>query len=344
LLGAVLIGWYVRVTPYNSRTHDIGSHLAYIQRTEDRGGIPRDTDCWECHQPFGYYGLAAAVLLATGSPLPDEHAPADKGGPGARALQGLAGALGLGTLAFWLMTIRLALATRYERVVASALVTFWPTLAIEGCKVGNDPLVYLLASGAVWQLVSWRRTGSPISLIAAGAFAGASASAKVNGLVVVAIFLGSLGLAVLRPRTGDRRWPRGATAALAIHACFLGAWLYVLGRYKSWTTHPDFASIGGNLHQTNDLRDFVSFHLDSFDSPWVQSGAGPARDELWNYLLRSSLFGEYATNDPTTKVCAFALINFVLAFVPFLVAGLLACMARGLSRTTWATASSRSPS
>jgi hypothetical protein len=55
LLGAVLIGWYVRVTPYNSRTHDIGSHLAYIQRTEDRGGIPRDTDCWECHQPFGYY-------------------------------------------------------------------------------------------------------------------------------------------------------------------------------------------------------------------------------------------------------------------------------------------------
>jgi hypothetical protein len=245
-------------------------------------------------------------------------------------LQGLAGVLALGTLACWLLTIRLACKTRYEQIIASALATFWPTLAIEGCKVGNDALLYLVAAATTWQLVVWRRTGSSssFSLIAAAALAGAAPSVKGNGLVVVGLFLSSLGLFVLRnTRRGLGRWPRGSAKALGALTAMLLVWLYVLGGYKSWTTHPDFASIGANHHIDNTLADFFLLRLDSFAAtPWVQSGASPGRDAFWNYLLRSSLFGEYGTDDPIIKSSAYGLVTLTLALSLLAFAGLVACL------------------
>jgi hypothetical protein len=194
-------------------------------------------------------------------------------------------------------------------------------------------MLYLLVSASLWQLVSWRRTGRPWSLIVAGALAGGAVSAKTNGFVMVAVFVIALALAVVRPRDGEKRWPRGATAAVGVLAALVGFWVAVVGYYKGWTTHPDFHSIGDNLGVNNTFADFVTLHLNSFfPSPWVNHEPSHARDEFWNYLLRSSLFGEFGSEEPTTRGCAYVLIAFTLAFYPFVAAGLVASMVRGLRR------------
>jgi len=329
-IGATIMGVYVHVTPFDQRANDIGSHVGVIKAAEHRHGIPLDTDCWECVQPPAYYVVAAAVLAAAGHELPEKGMPDEKG---ERILQGLAVFLGVATLACWLMTARLALRTPHERTVASALCAFWPTLPIEACKCSNDPMLYLIAAAALWQLVRWRTTGSAASLAAAGALAGLAPHAKITGFVVVAVFLSSLGLALVRPRRdATRRWPRGASAGVAAIVASMVLWVFVLGHYKHWRTHVDFSSTG-HAPIENKWSDFTVVHLKSFlENPWVRFDKSHVRDEFWNYLFRSSLYGEYSSGDATTRVLAYLLALTAAVLLPLVAWGFVACIVRGWRR------------
>ncbi len=329
-LGAAIMAVYVHVTPFDQRANDIGSHVAVIKVVERRHGIPLETDCWECVQPPAYYVVAAATLAAAGSRIPDNGMPDEKG---KRVLQGLVTFLGIAVLACWLMTVRLALRTAYERTIASTLCAFWPTLPIEACKCSNDPMLYLLAAASLWQLVRWRATGSAVSLAAAGVLAGLAPHAKISGFVVVAVFLASLGVALFRRSPGaTRRWPSGASAGLASLVASLVLWVFVLGHYKHWRTHVDFSSTG-HAPIENTWADFFVVHVKSFvDNPWVRFDKSHARDEFWNYLFRSSLYGEYATSNAATRVLADLLALFAAVLLIFVGLGFAACIARALRR------------
>jgi len=329
-IGAAIMVAYVHATPFDKRANDIGSHVGVINMVERRRGVPLDTDCWECAQPPAYYMVAAGVLMAAGDHLPEKGMPDQKG---ERILQGLGAFLGIGTLACWLMTARLALRTTYERTVASALCAFWPSLPIQACKCSNDPMLYLLAAASLWQLVRWRTTGSAVSLAAAGALAGLAPHAKISGFVVVAVFVSSLCLALVRSRRGQtRRWPRGASAGLAAIVASLVPWVFVLGHYKHWKTHVDFSSTG-HAPIENTWADFAVVHLKSFlESPWVRFDKSDARDEFWNYLFRSSLYGEYRNDDATTRALAYVLAMAAAVLLPMVAWGLLVCTVRGRER------------
>jgi len=326
LVGACLVCAYVHVTRFDQRTHDVGAHLRYIELVEQRHAIPSGDECWECHQPPLYYVMAAVVLRAGKWPVPHEHSP--PGAPGARALQAIAAALGLLTLLFWLATIRLAATTTYERVLASALATFAPALLIEGCKLGNDPLVICFASGALWQLVGWRVSGRARHLAFAGAFAGLAIQAKANGLAVAAIVLASVLVAAVSRR--ERRAPRffwGAGACVALMGASLGLWRYVVVRFKNGVTHPNWDALAPQYGMHNRWQDFFAFDPFTFArNPWVHFDAGPARDEFWNYLLRSSLFGEYGTSDSVTTTFAYTLVGVTLVIGVFALCGLVSCV------------------
>ena len=332
LVGACLVVAYVHVTPFDQRTHDVGAHLRYIELVEERGAIPSGDECWECHQPPLYYVIAADVLRAGKWPLPSAHSPPDA--PGARALQAVAAALGFVTLLFWLATIRLASTTTYERALASALATFAPALLVEGCKVGNDPLVICFASGALWQLVSWRVSGRARHLVFAGAFAGLAIQAKANGFAVAAIVLASVLAASLFRR--ERRAPRffwGAGACVALMAASFGLFRYVVVHVKNGVTHPNWDALAPQYGMHNRWQDFFTFDPSTFArNPWVHFDAGPARDEFWNYLLRSSLFGEYGTSDSATTAFAYVLVGVTLVLAVFAFGGLVSCVRRAFGR------------
>ena len=328
MIGACLVVAYVRVTPFNQRTHDVGAHLRYIQIVEERRAIPSGDECWECHQPPLYYVIATGVLRAGKWPVPDEHAPPDA--PGARALQALAAVLGLLTLLFWLATIRLAATTTYERAIASALATFAPAILIEGCKVGNDPLVICFASGALWQLVGWRVSDRARHLAFAGAFAGLAIQAKANGFAIAAIVLASVLAAFVSRR--ERRAPRffwGAGACVALMGASVALWRYVVVHIKKGVTHPNWEALAPQYGMHNRWQDFFAFDPTTFArNPWVHFDAGPARDEFWNYLLRSSLFGEYGTSDSATTAFAYTLVAITVVLTVFAFAGLVSCVRR----------------
>ena len=332
-LGALLLAAYVHVTPFNTRCHDLGSQLYYIELVEKTHRIPDGEDCWECHQPVAYYALAAALLTAGKLELPKEHDDPSQAGPGALALQALGATLGLATLACWLMTIRLVLAGTYERILASALVTFWPTLAIQACKVGNDSLEYVFASASLWLLVSWRVTRRGGTLVGAAAMAALAMHAKSIGLVAIVVLWVSVAAAVLRPPAGASRVPRGAVPAALAFTALMAAWATIAFHVKHGKLAPDFRSMGEDLSVPNTWANFFVVDPRTFAiDPYVHPYGGFGRDHFWKYLFSSSLFGEFVSDSVKTKVFSYMLVDLTVIFLPFVVAGLAGCIARGLRR------------
>jgi len=320
--------------PYTARVYDVGGHLSYIDRILENHRVPAADDCWECHQPAPYYALAAGALALAKVPSPTEHPEKGYVYPGARVLRALDVVLGFATLACWLLTIRLVLGGVYERVLASAFCTFWPTFALHACRISNDTLLYFFAALSLWQLVSWRKTGRASSLVAASVAAAFAANTKMNGVVVILVVLTSAILAAIRRRPGRPRWPRGGVLSLVSVAALVAAWALEVRYWKQGKISLNFHGMGDNHMVKNDWQDFVRVTFASFlQDPWVHVvGDDRGRDEFWNYLYRSSLFGEFGSGDAFTRVVAYVLVAVGACFVPFVVAGLVMAVARGWRR------------
>jgi hypothetical protein len=333
LAAAVVVGAATRL-PYDLREHDTGSHLAYIHLVMRDHTVPRSDDCWECYQPPLYYVVAAALLTVTRSALPPEKPQPGADSRGARVLQTFGAACGVGTVLFWLLTVRLLLPGRYERLIASAFVTFWPTLVIHACRIGNDALFVLFASLSLWQLVAWRRSQRTRAIVVAAFAAGLSAETKLTGLVVVLVVGTSLAAATLwRPPGRGFGWG-GALAGWATLALVATAWAFTLVHWKQGRfSIRDFRSLGDNLLVADTWSAYTTFDLHSFaHDPFVHMGGGTGRDEFWNFLFRSSLFGQFISESATTTSVAFEVAALTAIFFPFVLAGLAICVARGLRR------------
>jgi hypothetical protein len=240
----------------------------------------------------------------------------------------------VGTVLFWLLTVRLLLPGRYERLMASAFVTFWPTLAIHACRIGNDALFVLFASLSLWQLVAWRRTGRTRAIVAAAFAAGLAVETKLTGLVVILIAATSLAAAGPWGPPGRSRGWGGVLAGSAALALGMAAWAFTLVHWKQGRLSvQDFHSLGDNLLVANTWSAYTTFDLHSFaHDPFVHMGGGTGRDEFWNFLFRSSLFGQFISESSATTSVAYEVAALAVIFFSFVLAGLAICIARGFRR------------
>ncbi|HEY2513461.1 MAG TPA: hypothetical protein VGI39_21480 [Polyangiaceae bacterium] len=311
---------YITVTPWNARAHDCIWHLDYIHAIRAQHTIPGPDACPECTQPPAYYVLAEAWLrLATNT------AKADVPTEG-HALQILDAALGVGAAFFFVLTAYAVLRTPYERRIAATLIVFWPELYVESSKIGNDVLLYFFAAGALSWMVAWRRSLRPRDLILAALFAGAAANAKNNGYVVVVALVGSLLWAIVRAPPGTRRAPRGTVRALTTIAASVGFWLFSVLHWKHGVIHPNWGGPQWPANVTNDLKNFLLPAPGSFfDSPYVK----PPYGNFWEYLFRTSLFGEWGDGNKDLKGYAYEILVMGLVLCVFLVAGLATLVNRG---------------
>jgi 4-amino-4-deoxy-L-arabinose transferase-like glycosyltransferase len=328
VLGVLVFGAYVRTTPFDRRTHDLQGHLEHIDYVLAHHAVPAGNACWECYQPPAYYALAAAVL-ATAPGTAAAHGndaigePAVAGANG-RLLQTLSASLAALTLLFQLLAVR-EMARGYAQLTASAMLTFWPTLPVEACKVGNDTLLYVFASAALWLLVRWRRGGGGVSLVLAAAAAGLAANTKLSGVVLVmAVGLAAIVAVAWRPRQ-TRAFPKGALPAALVLGVSLAALAFTVVSVKQGLLSNDASRIGDHQTVATTLGSFVRVSVRSFvEYPYANMmRAGTGRDQFWNYLFRTSLFGEEPPAPPRDALllpvasalaaCAAVLFAFVLA-------------------------------
>ncbi|MFT3782903.1 MAG: glycosyltransferase family 39 protein [Nibricoccus sp.] len=295
----VVLCCYWAATPWGMRSHDVGGggHLEYITYIANRHALPNPMEGWTFYHPPLYY-IAGALTWAWAKWLAL---------PAPECVQGLSLALWLVFLTASAGTLRLALRGRPGALfAATALVALWPSGIIHGLRIGNDAAFYAAAGIATWFMVRWwrsrrRRDVCFLSLAIAAAFL-----CKSNAMVLAAaagLLLGSAVVFSITRRKAQKFKP--TLADLAIFTGLTGTgfalsfavrvYYYLQGNIHNWFI-SNIDSLGGSLSVPVDVKSFLPLDIPTFlTQPWLETGNdATGRWNFWNYLLRSSLSGEFS--------------------------------------------------
>lgn len=269
-----------------------GGHFDYVVYVAEHSRLPRSDRGWEYYQPPLYY-VGGALTLRWAHRLRLSEL---------EALQAYSLGLWLVFLAASAGTLQRALrGSRWRTLLATAGLALWPSCVIHSIRIGNDAALYASAALATWFMFRWWRSGRRLDLLGTAMALTAALLSKSSAAALVA----AAGALLLLRLVRRRRWRhlRGwADCALAGACVTIGVllsigrnvWYRLHGQVSSWLV-GSVGTLDASLRVPNRLRDYVPLDVPVFlSSPWVSSrDDATGRANFWNYLLRSSLTGEF---------------------------------------------------
>lgn len=270
-------------TPAVERTYDVLGHIQHVEFIANQAGLPPSNYCHECYQPSLYYVTAAVLYwLAQVSHIFDPMA-----------------VLQFYSLAwFWLFLVMSArivllwLPRDRERYLAIALLAFWPGGFLHSSRISNDIPLYALFATGLYFVLSWWKSGRRNQLMVAAIVAGLGILIKATMLVLA----GTIGILILcriysryagtKPRLSYAPPVLVMAASVVLYigqsalkgGVFLPVWLLLPSMYVG-----------------NSWKQYLFLNTTSyFRSPFINSTvAGTGREYFWNYVFKSSMFGDY---------------------------------------------------
>ena len=293
------------------RGNDIDGHLAHIAQVKSGNIMPKTRDCWECHQPPVYYWTAALASrpFELKSPAPPKY------------YQWLSLNFYFVFLCTSLLLINRVLPKRKGWLIASMLVIFWPAGFLRGSAIGNDVMLSMFAALLFYFLHEWLQTRNQKHINVASMFFLLAVLTKFSGLMLSIPCLSALIYVARERRAGfhfrDFFVPasRGLTTA---------AFCFIMIQIKGDIAIRFSTQVmPAGILVKNSLRNFVSFDLveyltKPYASPWENSNG---REFFWNFLAKSSLFGEFN----------FSTNGYFLSAVAITISGLLLAMMMGVA-------------
>lgn len=307
LLGIMVRLAYWSATPPYTRAHDIPGHISYIQYIAKHRSLPKASDCWECYLPPVYYAAVSPVCFL----FPCE----DKTDQGLYILQAISLLFSVAFLIFGVATLRLLLpehlGNRYF-YLASALLIFWPAGIIGSVPINNDGLSSLFSAACIYFAVRWFVRDSRADLYGALGLAILSALTKSNGVILFALLMALAVFRVLQRRSRMSLIRDGAAIALGL--ALLGSIsvgsLYVrhedpvFGGLKVASRYMD-----AKIVVRNDVNSLLYFDVKDFlSTPYADPRRDPGgRQYLLNFMMKTSLFGEYRFEKQPLRVMAMSM-------------------------------------
>ena len=303
--------FYLSYTDYNIRSYDTDGHIEYIKYVVEKFQIPRGEQCWECHQMPLYYLLAGfffkffQVMGMTQLNF---------------VLQSLSLALFIIFLFFGVKTLKLIIKEKRYLRLATLFLFFWPGSIINSIRISNDSLFYVLWAILFYFLIKWMQEGGRKNFYIASVVVLLSLFTKTSGLILVVLLAVALLLKVLLEMPKNRKYFSGIfSAVIAYRREFVVFFLVsVLGlsviSYKNFFYFEKEGELAQNrsffsrtvkndslndaLRVGNNISNYIWFDIGMFNkkvftSSWVDGGG---RQFFWNYLLKTSLFGEFDTD------------------------------------------------
>ena len=328
---------YLSVTPFSVRGHDADAHVAYIEYLMAHRGLPSPYDGGVFYQPPLYYALGAGLWRALTA-------------MGVRSRESILWALQVqsvvyqvGFLVFSILTAALWLDRQpdggFDRGLSSrrgihalfvALLCFWPSGVIHSVRLGNDDLLYLCFGAGLYFASRWWIAGRSRDLNAAAGWGALGMLTKSNALllfVLLAVLLGARFVNDKERKLGahlKRAWPTIALALLSIGMVLGRAAIDTALGKRSNVLVGNSDRLNGDLAVANGAANYLWFDAkifvtEAFTSPWDDANG---RQFFWNYVLKTSLFGEFAFDHVWLSNIAVVLSLLLLLLVGCLALGL----------------------
>lgn len=278
-LGLLLRAGYTQATFFDERGHDTNGHVRYMEIIAQENRIPDSHECWSCYHPPVYYVASAAVFKVAN--LFDWFPQ--------NAVKWFDFVISLLALAFGLCCIK-DISWSTPRYIAALLWSVWPSFILASPRLGNDIMFYMMHVVALWGCIRYIKANSAkyfiLAVVAAfGAYWTKSTGAISFGLV------GVTALIHLIPKF-FWKWNKWDIASLVTLAVFGGI---VVCRALFGSIVGNAGGLDNTVLVRNDPGNFLFFDIRSFIvNPYID----PWHDELgrqffWNYLAKTSLFGEF---------------------------------------------------
>jgi hypothetical protein len=321
ILAIALRVYYFYHTPYYIRTHDVDGHLDYIMYIVQNIKLPHDSSCWQCYHPSLYYVIAAAWYhLAHFINILQPY----------KALQLLSLFFSIGFLLYGVMLLKEYLLKPWTLILISVLFLYWPSLVIHSARIGNDSLLYFAYIASFFHFIRFLKTEAKKHFVGALVFASMAFMAKTNGIIIMVIIGVTLFARLLMAcGTPSFKTVLKLFGVMVFSFVLTGGLVFgpkIYDRINSGAKSlivSNSNGLGDNLRVGDSLNHFIYFDLKTYiNEPYID----PWRDEsgrqyFWNYLLKSSVFGEFNTfiskksNSIATAISISALIIFVTSLV-----------------------------
>jgi hypothetical protein len=305
ILILLALAWHLvslGVRDYQKYGHDLyahgAGHMHYIHYIAERGALP-PAHGWSYYHPPLYYILGAGVLqVAKALALTDPFKP----------LQLFSLILYWVFLAYSLRLLAEFLKQPWVYRLAAALLLFWPVGSLAALRIGNDALFYPFFMASLFYGHRWFVGGKWRDLLLASIICGIGFFAKISILPLA----GVLGVLVLW-RLYRRHATPSLRQALAVFAilggCFflssVDKWAYeIKANHPKWYMAP-FTNVNATHIYSpatmvkNRVVDFIipdtkSWFALAYINPWEQSKYAPGRENIWNYMGKTSMYGEFS--------------------------------------------------
>ncbi len=332
VLGLMLRFSYLSWTSYQERAYDVGGptgHRGYISYVATHKSLPNFAEGWEFYQPPLYY-IAAALysnaLFEKNSPFQNFF------------LQTFSLFLSMGFVLFSALIFHQATAGSKLGNWCLLLFVFWPSTVIHSVRISNDPMSYFIYAVALYFIFKWKESNYEKYLIHSILAASTGLFVKFNTIALLGL-LAWLLIRELYSAPNKKVVFIRDLGVLAVLVCFFIASILrnLISYYQGRVPHlfiPAVNSLAGKLYIGNELWRYLYFDLRNFlqhpfTSAWEDE---KGRLFFWNYLLKTSLFGEFSFNDALHRNLA-VLASFALCFLAvLLLIGFVLCEIKNLSK------------
>ncbi|MGC8765839.1 MAG: ArnT family glycosyltransferase [Brevinematia bacterium] len=312
------------LTLFDQKTHDVYEHLKYIEFVADNLKIPHPEGGWAFYHPPLYYIISALVwkALPAGDFLSKNY--------NIEMLQYFSLFIWLFYIIFAILSHReliysLLIPERSQFLkkgfiksalkklnlnfkellflMSGTLFIFWPANILHSIRIGNDTLLYLFYSGSFFYILRYYKSKSLRDFLLSLFFAVIGMLTKTNAVILFAL----MGFSVIFLwKNKNLNFKKASQKFLILVFAFLlcfplsyRTFTYRLFEKKSSSIKKlivaNSDSLNAELKVQNELFNYVWFDLKMFiTEPFVN----PADDKtgrqfFWNYLAKTSLFGEF---------------------------------------------------
>ena len=325
---SILVGiMLASTTNYNQKTHDVDSHIDYVQYISNNYKIPHPDSGWVYYHPPLYYFLSAVLWKIT--PENNLFSKDLK----KEMLQYLSLFIWLGYSIFSILIFKefidrifisrkavfsenkvikfilkkLGLTKReFLLVFCSTIFLFWPSNILHSIRIGNDILLYLFSSIALYYIVRFDSSKGKIDFLLSILFSVLAMLTKTSGIILFAL-IGIIILVQLKNKVLENKTILKKLLILCLSFLLILPFSFRKTFYHIFsgkglsiqrTVVGNIGNLDSNLTVKNELHNYIWFDLKTFITevfvnPWEDRGG---RQYFWNYLLKTALFGEFNYN------------------------------------------------
>jgi hypothetical protein len=318
ILSLFVISLLVRIIYFShtgpfERTADAPGHFEYIEFISENMSLPAINELEQSYHPPLYYVVSAVFHKV----LSLFHFTVNTIN---RVLQFLSLCFHLGFLISGTMILKRYISNKPVFFLCTALLYFWPSSILHSARIGNDNLYYCFYGFSILFLCKWYDDEKTVNCALFTLCALLCIFTKVNGIVI----LGCFGILVIikfflskeKKQFVVKILPAIVILLLGFSGLFVFQVIDTIQGYKVITFANRAQVMGWGATIGVDAKNYLYFDMGIFiNEPFTDMFADwGGRQYFWNYLLKTSLFGEFTAESAFLKNCA-TILSFLLVLL-----------------------------